>query len=241
MSQTAATVLIPGWMHEHARNVLGTQFRLVEIADADIQAQLSPEVRASIRGVACKARIDRQFIDSLPNLEIIANYGVGYDSVDAAYARSRNIVVTNTPEVLNEEVADLTLGLLISVVREIPKAAKFVRDGQWSGSDYPLSRLTLRNRRVGIYGMGRIGRCIARRVEAFGLPVSYYSRRPAEGVTYDYFRPCWTSPVPSTCSFPSFRETRPPQEASTQRCCPLLVRTGCSSMSAAALSWMRMR
>jgi lactate dehydrogenase-like 2-hydroxyacid dehydrogenase len=122
-----------------------------------------------------------------PTLRIIASYGVGYDSVDAAYARSKNIVVTNTPDVLNEEVADLTLGLLISVVREIPKAEAFVREGRWKSSDYPLSRLTLRNRRVGIYGMGRIGRCIARRVEAFGLPIAYHSRRPADGIAYDYF------------------------------------------------------
>lgn len=187
MSNPAATVLIPGWMHEHARQMLSAHFSLVEIPDGDIHARLSPEVRASIRGVASHTKIDQQFIDALPNLEIIANYGVGYDAVDAAYARTKNIVVTNTPDVLNEEVADLTLGLLLSVVREIPKAAAFVREGRWKTEDYPLSRLTLRNRRVGIYGMGRIGRCIARRVEAFGLPVAYHSRRPAEGVAYDYF------------------------------------------------------
>ncbi|WP_404947101.1 2-hydroxyacid dehydrogenase [Rhizobium terrae] len=187
MSKSAATVLIPGWMHEHARRMLGTHCNLVEIPDCDLQGHLSQEVRTSIRGVACRARIDRQFIDALPNLEIIASYGVGYDAVDAAYANTRNIVVTNTPDVLNEEVADLTLGLLISVIREIPQATTFVREGRWKSSEYPLSRLTLRNRKVGIYGMGRIGRCIARRIEAFGLPVSYYSRRPAVGVAYDYF------------------------------------------------------
>lgn len=187
MSKTATTVLIPGWMHEHARSVLGTQFNLVEIPDSNIQVGLSQDVRASIRGVACRTRIDSQFIDALPNLEIIASYGVGYDAVDAAYARSKNIVVTNTPDVLNEEVADLTLGLLISVVREIPQAHAFVRERRWQTSEYPLSRLTLRNRKVGIYGMGRIGRCIARRIEAFGLPLAYYSRRPVDGVAYDYF------------------------------------------------------
>lgn len=174
-------------MHEHARSSLAAHVDLVETPDGDVHARLSPQQRASIRGVACRARIDRAFIDALPNLEIIASYGVGYDAVDAAYARSKNIVVTNTPDVLNEEVADLTLGLLISVVREIPQAAAFVREGRWASSDYPLSRLTLRNRKVGLYGMGRIGRCIARRIEAFGLPVAYHSRRPAEGVAYDHF------------------------------------------------------
>lgn len=183
----APTVLIPGWMHEHSRRMLGSQFDLVETPDGNIGAHLSPDRLASVRGVACRTRIDSQFIDALPNLEIIASYGVGYDSVDAAYARTRNIIVTNTPDVLNEEVADFTLGLLVSVVREIPKAHAFVRDGRWETSEYPLSRLTLRNRRVGIYGMGRIGRCVARRIEAFGLPVAYHSRGPADGVTYDYF------------------------------------------------------
>lgn len=187
MSNSAPTVLIPGWMHDHARCLLGTHFNLVETPDCDVHARLPREVRASIRGVACRTRIDRPFIDALPNLEIIASYGVGYDAVDAAYARSKNIVVTNTPDVLNEEVADLTLGLLISVVREIPKAHAFVREGRWKTSEYPLSRLTLRNRKVGIYGMGRIGRCIARRIEACGLPIAYYSRRPVTGVVYDYF------------------------------------------------------
>src|SRR5690606_20571665 len=174
-------------MHEHAKDMLRANFNLIEIPDCDLEGHLTPQVRAAIRGVACYTTIDQRFIDALPNLEIIASYGVGYDTVDAAYARSRNVVVTNTPDVLNEEVADLTLGLLISVVREIPQAAAFVRNGQWKTSKYPHSRLTLRNRTVGIYGMGRIGRCIARRIEAFGLPVAYHSRRPAEGVAYDYF------------------------------------------------------
>ena len=95
--------------------------------------------------------------------------------------------MTNTSDVLNEEVADLAIGLLLSVVREIPKAHAFVREGRWKTSEYPLSRLTLRNRKVGIYGMGRIGRCIARRIEPFGLPLAYHSRRPADGAAYDYF------------------------------------------------------
>src|SRR5690606_24431022 len=93
LSETA-TVLIPGWMHEHARDMLRANFNLVEIPDCDLEAHLTPQVRAAIRGVACYTTIDRQFIDALPNLEIIASYGVGYDTVDAAYARSRNVVVT---------------------------------------------------------------------------------------------------------------------------------------------------
>lgn len=183
----SATVLIPGWMHEHARDLLRTHFNLVEIPDNDIETRLTPEIRASISGVACYTTIDKRFINALPNLKIISSYGVGYDSVDSAHARSKNIVVTNTPDVLNEEVADFTIGLLLSVVREIPKAQAYLREGKWKESNYTPSRLTLRNRTIGMYGMGRIGRCIAQRIEAFGLPVAYHSRRPAEGVAYSYF------------------------------------------------------
>ena len=105
--------------------------------------------------------------------------------MDAAYARSKNIVVTNTPDVLNEEVIDLTLGSLsASCVRYPRRKPSCARAG---GKPRTTRRLTLRNRRVGIYGMGRIGRCIARRIEAFGLPVAYDSRHPADGVAYDYF------------------------------------------------------
>ena len=88
MSSTPATVLIPGWMHEHARHLLGTRITLVETPDCDIRARLSEDMLASIRGVACRTRIDSHFIDALPKLEIIASYGVGYDAVDAAHARA---------------------------------------------------------------------------------------------------------------------------------------------------------
>lgn len=96
-------------------------------------------------------------------------------------------MVTNTPDVLTEEVADTAVGLLINTVRELPKAEAWLRAGRWvKDGAYPLSRATLRGRSVGIFGMGRIGLAIARRLEAFGLPVSYHNRRKAEGVDYTY-------------------------------------------------------
>ena len=114
--------------------------------------------------------ISAAFIDALPQLEIIANMGVGYDSVDARHAGSRGVVVTNTPDVLTEEVADTALGLLINTVRELPRAEQWLRQGRWQkDGHYPLSPATLRGRRAGIFGMGRIGLAIARRLEAFGL------------------------------------------------------------------------
>jgi lactate dehydrogenase-like 2-hydroxyacid dehydrogenase len=144
---------------------------------------------SAIRGVAAagKTQIDAEFLRHLPKLEIVASLGVGFDRVDMDAARSAGIVVTNTPDVLTEEVADLTLGLLIATVRAIPAAERFVRSGAWAdGKQFPLSS-SLRNRRIGIVGMGRIGRAVARRCEAMLLPVSYFGRAPKAGLTNRYY------------------------------------------------------
>lgn len=179
-------ILIPGRLHEHAVARVGAVFDVVKAERADA-ALLTPDERRRIRGIAAMARIDAAFIDALPNLAIIANFGVGYDAVDAAHAAGKGIMVTNTPDVLTEEVADTALGLLLNTVRELPKAERWLRDGKWkSGDGYPFTRGTLRGRRAGIFGMGRIGLAIARRLEAFGLPVAYHNRRRVEGVDYAY-------------------------------------------------------
>ena len=179
-------VLVPGRLHGHALTRLGEGFRLVRIDRAD-PSLLEPNFASKVRGVAAMTVIDAAFIDALPNLEIIANFGVGYDAVDAAHAAARNVMVTNTPDVLTEEVADTAVGLLINTVRELPKAEAWLRAGRWvTDGAYPLSRATLRGRSVGIFGMGRIGLAIARRLEAFGLPISYHNRRKAEGVDHAY-------------------------------------------------------
>jgi lactate dehydrogenase-like 2-hydroxyacid dehydrogenase len=123
----------------------------------------------------------------LPNLRIIASFGVGYDAVDAKHAGARGVMVTNTPDVLTEEVADTALGLLLNTVRELPKAEAWLRAGKWvSEGNYPLTRMSLRGRKAGIFGMGRIGLAIARRLEAFGLPVSYHNRSKVENVAYTW-------------------------------------------------------
>lgn len=181
------TILIPGNLHEHAVERLSRAFRVVRAERADA-ALLGDEERAAIRGAAVMTRIDAAFIDSLPNLEIVASFGVGYDHVDARHAGAQGVMVTNTPDVLTEEVADTAVGLLINTVRELPKAEAWLREGKWTGvGNYPLTRGTLRGRSVGIFGLGRIGQAIARRLEAFGLPISYHNRRPVEGVDYAYY------------------------------------------------------
>ena len=122
-----------------------------------------------------------------PKLEQVSSFGVGYDHIDAKWAGTHGIVVTNTPEVLNEEVADTAIGLLLCTVREFPQSERFLRAGKWPQGQYPLTKATLRDRTVGMVGMGRIGKAIAGRLEAFGVPVVYHSRNPQSGVTYKYY------------------------------------------------------
>lgn len=147
---------------------------------------IGPSIRAI--AVAYTAdKVDGAFMQRFPKLEQISSFGVGYDHVDAKWAGQHGIIVTNTPDVLNEEVADTALGLLLCTVREFPQADRYVRAGRWPSGGYPLSKATLRDRTVGIVGMGRIGKAIARRLEAFGVPVVYHSRNPQAGVSYKYY------------------------------------------------------
>ena len=179
-------ILVPGNFNDHATGRIDKAFKRIRVERAD-PSLLTDEMRRTVRGIASFGGIDAAMIDALPNLEIIANFGVGYDSVDARHAATRGVMVTNTPDVLTEEVADTTIGLLINTVREMYAAEKWLRDGDWvKKGNYRLSRLTLRGRRVGIFGMGRIGLAVAHRIEAFGLPIAYHNRRKVEGLSYEY-------------------------------------------------------
>jgi len=151
--------------------------------------RLEPSVLEAIRGIAVTALrpADKSVLSRFPKLEIVSSFGVGYDHVDAAYARERGIIVTNTPDVLTEEVADTAIGLLIAVLREFVKADRYVRSGLWTTQDYPLTVGSLRDRKVGMVGMGRIGQAIARRLDAARVPVVYHSRNPAAGVSYQHY------------------------------------------------------
>jgi lactate dehydrogenase-like 2-hydroxyacid dehydrogenase len=132
-------------------------------------------------------RGDARTLSRFPKLEIVAAFGVGYDHVDAAFARDHNIMVTNTPDVLTEEVADVAMGLLIATLREFVKADRYLRSGLWSAQNLPLSVGSLRDRKVGMVGMGRIGQAIARRLEASLVPVVYHTRNSAAGVSYKHY------------------------------------------------------
>jgi lactate dehydrogenase-like 2-hydroxyacid dehydrogenase len=131
--------------------------------------------------------VDQTLMQALPRLELISTFGVGYDHIDIKFAAERGVIVTNTPDVLNEEVADTALALLLSTVRELSSAERYLRAGKWLDKPFHLSRGTLRDRTVGMIGLGRIGKAIARRLDAFGVPVVYHSRRPQDGVHYKYY------------------------------------------------------
>ncbi len=154
------------------------------ISGFNIVSEPSAEVRGA---VVCGGplRIDAAFFDQCPKLEVVASFGVGYDHIDAAEAARRGIVVTHTPDVLTDEVADLALGLLLATVRQLPQVDRYLRAGHWLKGGYPLTA-TLRGRKVGILGLGRIGKAIAHRLVAFGVDVEYHGRKAQPDVAFKY-------------------------------------------------------
>jgi len=149
-------------------------------------AEWAPRIRA-VAMSGGHAHLDEAYMRRYPKLEVISSFGVGYDNIDAKAAARLGIIVTNTPGVLDDEVADTALGLMIMTVRQLPQAERYLRAGQWSTKGaFPLSP-SLRDRTAGILGLGRIGKAIAERVTAFGLPVVYHGRQAQADVPYRYY------------------------------------------------------
>ena len=130
-------------------------------------------------------KVSSELIKKLPNLKIIANYGVGYDAVDVEQATLHNVKVTNTPDVLNDEVADTAVALTLCVYKNISSANNFLLEKKWLKSEFPLSK-KFSGTKFGILGMGRIGKTIAKRIEAFNCEICYHSRNEKD-VKYKYF------------------------------------------------------
>jgi lactate dehydrogenase-like 2-hydroxyacid dehydrogenase len=193
--------------------------RLHQAADREaLLKKIAPDVRAICTGSHTGVKTDAALMARFPNLKIIGNFGVGYDTIDIPVAAGRGVIITNTPDVLTEEVADTTIGLLLATAREFYDAEKWLRQGRWpKEGDYRLTA-SLRDRKVGIAGFGRIGKAIARRLEAFGLSVSYFGRKPQPSTTSrccrTWARPRTTRAAPwanwwsTTCS-PSPPASRP--------------------------------
>jgi lactate dehydrogenase-like 2-hydroxyacid dehydrogenase len=161
-----------------------TLHKLWEQPDPDAFLKASA---GSIRAIAggAKKRMDGAWLGQFPKLEFVSNFGVGYDGVDAAWCGKNGVIVSNTPDVLTDEVADLALGLLLATIRQLPQADAYLRRGDWLKGNYPLTT-TLRGRKVGIVGLGRIGKAIATRLEGFGVEVSYHGRSRQDDVAYAY-------------------------------------------------------
>jgi lactate dehydrogenase-like 2-hydroxyacid dehydrogenase len=165
-------------------------FTLHRLGEAKDRNALLKEVGGRVRAIASSVTaepIAGELMGTLPRLEIVSTFGVGYDHIDVQWAAAHGVTVTNTPQVLTEEVADTALGLLLCTVREFPQAERYLRAGKWPERAYPLTKATLRNRTVGMVGMGAIGQAIARRLDAMKVPVVYHSRRSAAGVSYRHY------------------------------------------------------
>src|SRR5207248_2707079 len=190
MAAEKADVLLIGPPKPVIVNGLSRAFNLVNFPDGKEREKFFDERGPRVRAMAVaatSARLDGPFMARFPRLEIISSFGVGYDHIDAAWAGAHGITVTNTPDVLTEEVADTALGLLLCTARELPQAERYLRSGKWVQKNYPLSRATLRDRTVGLVGMGRIGQAIARRLDAMAVRVVYHSRRPVAGLSYRHY------------------------------------------------------
>ncbi len=140
-----------------------------------------PQIRAIAGG-----HVDADLMDRLENLEMIANFGVGYDSIDIKAARKRAIKVTNTPDVLNDAMAEITIGLMIALSRHIPAADAYVRKGKWAKADFPLQN-ELGGKTAGIVGLGRIGKEIAACCQAMKMRVIYFGRNKQINQPYVYY------------------------------------------------------
>ena len=133
------------------------------------------------------AKVDKKLLMLLPNVKLIAICGVGYDGIDVDAAKERGIVVTHTPGVLTDDVADLALGLMLSIGRRIPQADRFVRNGDWVSDTFPMTH-KVSGARVGIVGMGRIGRAIAKRAAAFDMRIAYTGREAKADMPYTFYQ-----------------------------------------------------
>jgi len=181
-------ILLPSKIFTRTQDVLEKEFACHRLYEADERGALLKKLAPRVRGIASfGSSVDEALMDALPKLEIISNFGVGVDSIDLQAARKRKVIVTNTPDVLNDCVADTTLALTLNVMRRFPQAEAYLRSGFWGARGaYPLST-SLGGKTMGILGLGRIGEAIALRAQAFGMKIRYHNRNKKD-VSYPYAR-----------------------------------------------------
>ncbi|MPZ11255.1 MAG: 2-hydroxyacid dehydrogenase [Kiloniellaceae bacterium] len=167
-----------GPMMPHVMEALDSDFTVHRLWEAADRAALLKQLGGNVRAIATSGHLgaDAATMDALPKLEIISCYGVGVDSIDLKHAAERKVIVTNTPDVLNDDVANMAIALLLATSREICNGDRYVREGKWLKGAMRLTR-AIRGRQLGILGLGRIGKDIARKAEAFGMKIAYHGRK----------------------------------------------------------------
>lgn len=178
-------LLLVASLPPHDVEALTREFTVHRFDQAADKGKLLAEVGQRIRAIATSGGVGAkaELIGALPKLEIISCYGVGVDAIDLPAARARGVKVTNTPDVLTDDVADLAVALTLATVRQIPASDRYVREGRWPAGAMALTA-KLSGRRAGIIGLGRIGLAIAKRLSAFDMPIRYYNRSVRSDVPY---------------------------------------------------------
>jgi lactate dehydrogenase-like 2-hydroxyacid dehydrogenase len=181
------TVLLMASIYGPMQTLLEAHYTVVPYEPTMPKAELAElaaecEIVVTTGGRGIEAAVMQQ----LPKLKMVGCFGVGVDAIDLAYCKANHILVSNTPDVLTEEVADLALALLLSSIRRIPQGDQFVRHGQWLKGGMPLT-LSLQNMKVGIVGMGRIGQAIAKRALSFNTTIGYQGPRAKADLSFQYF------------------------------------------------------
>lgn len=172
-------------LSRHCEGLLAERYTVHKLYEAADREAMIAELADRVRAIAGHAA-DAGLMEKLPKLQMISNFGVGYDGIDTGAAKARGIRVTNTPDVLNDAVAEITIGLMIALARKIPQADRYVRDGRWPAANYPL-QTELTGRTVGIVGLGRIGKEIAARCLAMRMRVVYFGRNRQPRQPYVYY------------------------------------------------------
>jgi hydroxypyruvate reductase len=184
MCEKPDIVVLSPWYHV-AMDELDEHFKVHKLYQTHEPDALLASLKERCLGIAGSKSCDAATMDALPKVKVIAHCGVGYDGVDVAAATARGIKVSNTPDVLSDDVADLAIGLMLATLRRIPQADRYVREGRWEKEGPMAFAQRMWGRRVGILGMGRIGLEIAQRCAAFKMDVVYHCRN-LKAVPYRY-------------------------------------------------------
>ena len=182
-------IVLMGAMMPHVMEALEAAYVVHRYAEAGDKAAFLAGIKDSVRGMATGGHhgdLDNGIIDALPKLEVISSFGVGVDHIDVAHATGKGVIVTNTPDVLNDEVANLAIALILMCSRQLVAADRFVRRSRWLEGGMPLQQ-AIRGKTVGILGLGRIGKDIARKLQIFGCEVVYNGRREQADQPYRYY------------------------------------------------------